>query len=37
MTDVENIIDDNEFFADTVDTPKECIEKHKKQECLDIQ
>ena len=23
MTDVENIIDDNEFFADTVDTPKE--------------
>ena len=34
MTDVESILNDDEFFADTVDTPKEGIEQHKKRECL---
>ena len=33
MTDVESILNDDEFFADTVDTPKEGIEQHKKREC----
>ena len=33
MTDVEDIFD-NDFFGDIVDTPKEGIEQHKKQECL---
>ena len=33
MNDVENIFD-NDFFWDTVDTPKEGIEQHKKRECL---
>ena len=27
MTDAENIINDNEFFVDTVDTPKEGTEQ----------
>ena len=34
MTDVENILNDDDFFGDTVDTPKEGIEQHKKRECL---
>ena len=34
MGDVENILNDDEFFEDTVDTPKEGIEQHKKQDCL---
>ena len=34
MADVENILNDNEFFGDVVDTPKEGIEQHKKRECL---
>ena len=34
MTDVENILNDDEFFGDTVDTPKEAIEQHRKRECL---
>ena len=34
MADVENILNDNDFFGDTVDTPKDGIEQHKKQECL---
>ena len=34
MTDVENILNDDEFFGDIVDTPKEGIEQHKKRECL---
>ena len=33
MTDVGDIFNDN-FFGDTVDTPKESIEQHKKRECL---
>ena len=34
MTDVENILNDDEFYGDIVDTPKEGIEQHKKRECL---
>ena len=34
MTDAENILNDDEFFADTVDTPKEGAEQHRKRECL---
>ena len=34
MADVENILNDDEFFGDIVDIPKEGIEQHKKRECL---
>ena len=34
MTDVGDILNDDEFFGDIVDTPKEGIEQHKKRECL---
>ena len=34
MGDIENILNDDEFFGDIVDTPKEGIEKHKKREFL---
>ena len=34
MVDVENILNDDESFGDTVDTPKEGIEQHRKRECL---
>ena len=34
MTDVENILNDNDFFRDVLDTPKEGTEQYKKQECL---
>ena len=34
MADVENILCNDEFFADTVDTPKESVEQYRKQECL---
>ena len=35
MTDIEDILlNDNDFFGDTVDTPKEGTEQHKKQEYL---
>ena len=27
-------LNDDDFFGDTVDTPKGSIEQHKKQECL---
>ena len=30
MADVGDTLNDNEFFADIVDTPKEGIEQHKK-------
>ena len=33
MADVENILNDDDFFGDSVDTPKEGIEQHRKQEC----
>ena len=34
MADVENILSDYDFFGDTVDTPNEGIEQHRKRECL---
>ena len=34
MSDVENILNDDDFFGDTVDTPKEGIGQHRKRECL---
>ena len=34
MASVENILNDDEFFGNIVDTPKEGIEQHKKRECL---
>ena len=34
MADVKNILNDDEFFGDIVDTPKEGIEQRTKQECL---
>ena len=34
MTDVENILNDDDFFGNIVDTPKERIEQYKKRECL---
>ena len=34
MADVENILNDDDFFGDTVDTSKEGIEQHREQECL---
>ena len=35
MTDVESILNEDEFFADTVDTPKEGVKQHKKRECFE--
>ena len=34
MDDVENMLNDDEFFGDSVDTPKEDTEQHRKRECL---
>ena len=34
IADVENILNDDDFFGDTVDTPKEGTEQHRKRECL---
>ena len=34
MGDVENILNDDEFFGDAVGTPKEGTEQHKKREYL---
>ena len=34
MDGVENILNDDEFFGDAVDTPKEGIEQHTIRECL---
>ena len=34
MADVGDILNDDNFFGDVVDTPKEDIEQHKKRECL---
>ena len=32
--DGENVLSDDDFFADTVDTRKESVEHHRKGECL---
>ena len=34
MSDVENILNDDDFFGDSADTPKEGIEQYKKRECF---
>ena len=34
MADVGNMLNNDHFFGDIVDTPKEGIEQHKKRECL---
>ena len=34
MADVGNILNDDDFFGDIVDTAKEGTEQHKKRECL---
>ena len=34
MADDENILNDDDFFGDTVDTLKEGIQQHRKRECL---
>ena len=34
MAHAEKILNDEEFFEDTVDTPKESVEQHTKRECL---
>ena len=34
MADIENISNDDEFLAGTVDTPKEVAEQRMKWECL---
>ena len=35
MADAENILNDDGFFGDTVDIPKEGTEQHRKWECLE--
>ena len=34
MADFKNILNDDDFFGDTADTPKEGTEQHRKRECL---
>ena len=34
MVDVESISNDDDFFGDTVDTPKKGTQQHSKRECL---
>ena len=34
MADVENILNDDDFFGNIVDTPNKGIEQHKKRKCL---
>ena len=34
MASVENLLNDDGFFEDIADTPKEGIRQHKKRECL---
>ena len=36
MGDVENMLNDDDFFGDAVDTPKEGIDQHKKRECCSV-
>ena len=35
IADVANTLDNDEFFEDTVDTQKERVDQHRKQECLE--
>ena len=34
MADVESPLNEDHFFADTVDKPKEGVEQHMQRECL---
>lgn len=34
MAEVENILNNEEYFGDNVDTPKDGVEQHMKPECL---
>ena len=34
MADAESMLNEDGFSADTVDTPREGVEQHGKQECL---
>ena len=34
MSDIENIVNDNDLFSNTVDTPKEGVEQQRKQKHL---
>ena len=34
MTDVKNILNGDEFFGDTADTPKDSVQQHSKWECF---
>ena len=34
MADASNTLNDDDFFGDIVDTPKEGIEQNRKRECL---
>ena len=34
MPDIGDLLNDNEFFGDVVDTPKEDLEQHKIRKCL---
>ena len=34
MADARDILNDDDFLGDTVDTPKEGNEQHKKRECI---
>ena len=34
MTDVENRLNDGEFFADSIDTPAEGVEQYRKRQFL---
>ena len=33
IADAENILNDEEFFGGTVDTPKDGVYQHRKREC----
>ena len=35
MADIGSIINEDEFFADTIDTPKEGDESHRKRESFE--
>ena len=34
MSDVENILNNDQFFSEKTDTPKEGVEQDRKQQCL---
>ena len=36
MTEIETILNDDDFFGDTVDTSKEGTVEYRKRECLKI-